>query len=123
MDDASVSSPAMWAHRMTATPSSTIVYVARAPGAVCNRLFPRRVKAGLLQVLSDIVLPDGRRGLFHPDNLSFSQTSSEPDLCRGPPIAGVGSVQAISSSARASTTGFLADGFMKLSRAESRASQ
>lgn len=31
------------------------------------------VKAALLEVLSNRQLPDGRRGFFHPDNLSFGQ--------------------------------------------------
>lgn len=32
------------------------------------------VKAELLEVLSNRTLPDGRRGLFHPDNWTFGQT-------------------------------------------------
>jgi hypothetical protein len=32
------------------------------------------VKAALLQVFSNRVLPDGTRGVFHPDNFSFGQT-------------------------------------------------
>ncbi|MCB0159868.1 MAG: putative baseplate assembly protein, partial [Caldilineaceae bacterium] len=31
------------------------------------------VKAALLDVFSSRTLPDGRRGLFHPDNFSFGQ--------------------------------------------------
>ena len=36
--------------------------------------FRSDVKAGLLDVLSSRALPDGRHGLFHPDNLTFGQT-------------------------------------------------
>jgi hypothetical protein len=32
------------------------------------------VKKVLLQVFSNKLLPDGTRGLFHPDNFSFGQT-------------------------------------------------
>lgn len=35
--------------------------------------FAGDVKAGLLDVFSNRVLPDGRRGVFHPDNFSFGQ--------------------------------------------------
>ena len=36
--------------------------------------FRSEVKAALLQVLSTRRMPDGRRGLFHPDNFTFAQT-------------------------------------------------
>jgi hypothetical protein len=36
--------------------------------------FRSDVKAGMLDALSSRVLPDGRRGLFHPDNFTFGQT-------------------------------------------------
>lgn len=32
------------------------------------------VKAALLEIFSDRILPDGRRGMFHPDNFTFGQT-------------------------------------------------
>ena len=35
--------------------------------------FRSDVKAAVLEVFSNRVLPDGRRGLFHPDNFSFGQ--------------------------------------------------
>ncbi|MBK8048275.1 MAG: putative baseplate assembly protein [Anaerolineales bacterium] len=35
--------------------------------------FRSQVKAALLEVFSNRLLPDGRRGLFHPDNFSFGQ--------------------------------------------------
>jgi hypothetical protein len=31
------------------------------------------VKEALLDVFGNRILPDGRRGLFHPDNLTFAQ--------------------------------------------------
>ena len=33
-----------------------------------------QVKAALLQVFSSRILPDGRRGFFHPDNLTFGES-------------------------------------------------
>src|SRR5207248_5655989 len=36
--------------------------------------FRSDLKAALLELFSNRVLPDGRRGLFHPDNFSFGQT-------------------------------------------------
>jgi hypothetical protein len=36
--------------------------------------FRSQVRAALLQVFSSRDLPDGRRGVFHPDNFSFGQT-------------------------------------------------
>ena len=41
---------------------------------VKREYFASDVKAALLMVLSNRVLPDGRRGVFHPDNFSFGQT-------------------------------------------------
>jgi hypothetical protein len=35
--------------------------------------FPSDVRAALLQVFSNTMLPDGRRGFFHPDNFTFGQ--------------------------------------------------
>jgi hypothetical protein len=87
---------------------------------VQSSYFRADVKAGLLQVLSDRVLPDGRRGLFHPDNLSFGQTVFlSPIYAAARQVAGVGSVQAIKFQRQGmDDTSFLADGFMKLSRLE-----
>ncbi len=87
---------------------------------VQSSYFRADVKAGLLQVLSDRVLPDGRRGLFHPDNLSFGQTVFlSPIYAAARQVAGVGSVQALKFQRQGiDDTSFLADGFMKLSRLE-----
>ena len=35
--------------------------------------FRGHVKAALLEVFSSRVLPDGRKGVFHPDNFTFGQ--------------------------------------------------
>ena len=35
--------------------------------------FRSDVKRALLEVFSNRILPDGRRGVFHPDNFSFGQ--------------------------------------------------
>ncbi len=42
--------------------------------------FRGHVEADLLRVLGDGVLPDGRRGLFHPDSLRFGQDVHASDL-------------------------------------------
>ncbi len=58
------------------------VVVARAVSValdieLCVRVRPHflrgHVEAALLEVLGNLALPDGRRGLFHPDNLTFGQ--------------------------------------------------
>ena len=36
--------------------------------------FRSHVKADLMQLFSNRLLPDGRKGLFHPDNFTFGQT-------------------------------------------------
>ena len=79
---------------------------------VQSSYFRADVKAGLLQVLSDRVLPDGRRGLFHPDNLSFGQTVFlSPIYAAARQVAGVGSVQALKFQRQGiDDTSFLADG-------------
>jgi hypothetical protein len=78
------------------------------------------VRAGLLETLSNRVLPDGRRGLFHPDNLSFGQTVFlSPLYAATRQVAGVVSVE-ITRFQRQGTddSTFLADGFMRLGRLE-----
>jgi predicted phage baseplate assembly protein len=78
------------------------------------------VRAGLLETLSNRVLPDGRRGLFHPDNLSFGQTMFlSPIYAAARQVAGVASVE-ITRFQRQGTddSTFLADGFMRLGRLE-----
>jgi predicted phage baseplate assembly protein len=82
--------------------------------------FRADVRAGLLEVLSDRVLADGRRGLFHPDNLSFGQTVYlSPIYAAARQVAGVASVQATLFRRQGTPDPVpLADGFMRLGRLE-----
>jgi hypothetical protein len=82
--------------------------------------FRADVRAGLLEVLGNRLLPDGRRGLFHPDNLSFGQTVYlSPLYAAARQVAGVASVQ-VTLFQRQGTPDPqpLADGFMELGRLE-----
>ena len=55
--------------------------------------FRNDVKRELLQVLSNRVLPDGRTGVFHPDNFTFGQSVYlSPLYAVAAAVAGVGSV-------------------------------
>ena len=55
--------------------------------------FRSDVKAALLQVFSNRILPDGRRGVFHPDNFTFGQTVYlSPLYTAAMMVAGVSSV-------------------------------
>ena len=66
------------------------------------------------------MLPDGRRGLFHPDNLSFGQTVYlSPIYAAARQVAGVGfgAGDALPAPGHA-RPGPLADGFMQLGRLE-----
>jgi hypothetical protein len=82
--------------------------------------FRADVRAGLLQVLGSGVLPDGRRGLFHPDNFTFGQTVYLSALyAAARTVAGVGSVQVTKFQRQGNDDPQpLADGFMKLGRLE-----
>jgi hypothetical protein len=52
------------------------------------------VEAALLDVFSDRLLPDGRKGLFHPDNLTFGQgIALSRLLAAAQAVAGVASVE------------------------------
>lgn len=56
--------------------------------------FRSDVQAALLQVLSNRDLPDGTRGVFHPDNFSFGQTVYlSPIYAAARGVAGVESLQ------------------------------
>ncbi len=56
--------------------------------------FRSDVKAALLELFSNRVLPDGRRGLFHPDNFTFNQTVYlSPLYAAAQAVPGVASVQ------------------------------
>jgi len=55
--------------------------------------FRSDVKAALLEVLSDRILPDGRLGVFHPDNFTFGQpVYLSPLYAVAQAVAGVSSV-------------------------------
>jgi predicted phage baseplate assembly protein len=52
------------------------------------------VESALLDVLGDRLLPDGRKGLFHPDNLTFGQgIALSRLLAAAQAVAGVASVE------------------------------
>lgn len=56
--------------------------------------FRSDVKKALLQVFSNRILPDGRRGVFHPDNFTFGQAVYlSPLYAAAQAISGVDSVQ------------------------------
>ncbi|KAF0094320.1 MAG: phage Mu protein gp47-like protein [Puniceicoccaceae bacterium 5H] len=63
---------------------------------VCVRpgYFRAAVKAALLEVFSNRRLPDGRRGVFHPDNFTFGQTVHlSPLYAAAQAVPGVASVE------------------------------
>lgn len=82
--------------------------------------FRADVKAGLLEVLGNGILSDGRRGLFHPDNLSFGQTVYLSKLyAAARQVAGVASINATRFQRQGvAETAYLADGYMRLARLE-----
>ncbi len=82
--------------------------------------FRSDVYAALLEVLSNRRLPDGRTGLFHPDNFSFGQTVYlSPLYAAARTVPGVASVQITRLQRQGEDdTRFLADGFMELGRLE-----
>ena len=56
--------------------------------------FRSDVKAALLEIFSNQILPDGRRGVFHPDNFTFGQTVwLSPLIAKAQAVDGVQSVQ------------------------------
>jgi predicted phage baseplate assembly protein len=66
--------------------------------AVCVKpdYFRSDVKKALLEVFSDRILPDGRRGVFHPDNFTFGQPVYLSQLYTiAQAVAGVASVEII----------------------------
>jgi uncharacterized phage protein gp47/JayE len=66
--------------------------------AVCVKpdYFRSDVKKALLEVFSDRILPDGRRGVFHPDNFTFGQPVYLSQLYAiAQAVAGVASVEII----------------------------
>jgi hypothetical protein len=56
--------------------------------------FRSDVKAALLEIFSNRILPDGRRGVFHPDKFTFGQTVwLSPLIAAAQAVDGVASVQ------------------------------
>jgi hypothetical protein len=56
--------------------------------------FASDVKRALLEVFSNRILPDGRRGVFHPDNFSFAQpVHLSPLYAAAQAVPGVDSVE------------------------------
>ena len=82
--------------------------------------FRADVRAGLFDVLSNQVLADGRRGLFHPDNLSFGQTVYLSQIYAvARQVAGVGSVNAtVFQRQDIDDSQYLGAGYMRLARLE-----
>lgn len=82
--------------------------------------FRADVRAGLLQALGSRVLPDGRRGLFHPDNMTFGQTVYLSALyAAARQVAGVASLQVTRFQRQGQDDPRpLADGFLRLGRLE-----
>ncbi|WP_341649534.1 hypothetical protein [Thauera humireducens] len=82
--------------------------------------FRSDVRRGLLQALGGRSLPDGRRGLLHPDNFSFGRTVFlGPIQAAARSVAGVDSVQVTRFQRQGQDDPRpLADGFMALGRLE-----
>jgi hypothetical protein len=85
--------------------------------------FRSDVKAALLQVFSNQTLPDGRRGLFHPDNFTFGQSVYLSQLyAAAQAVEGVASVQIVTfqrqgtPSQTALNTGVLELGRLEIAR-------
>jgi hypothetical protein len=65
------------------------VFVCVKPG-----YYQSEVRTALQEVLSNRLLPDGRRGLFHPDNFSFGQAVYlSPIYAAAQAVPGVASLQ------------------------------
>jgi hypothetical protein len=82
--------------------------------------FRSDVSAALLELFSSGVLPDGRKGVFHPAFFTFGQTVYlSPLYAAAQAVAGVASVQ-ITTFQRQDLpeTSGLADGFLKMNRLE-----
>jgi hypothetical protein len=82
--------------------------------------FRSDVKRELLQVMSNRVLPDGRLGVFHPDNLTFGQSVYlSPLYAAAASVAGVGSVLVTTFQRQGTpSTEALENGELKLGRLE-----
>ena len=82
--------------------------------------FRSDVRAALLEVFSNSTLPDGRKGVFHPDFFTFGQTVHlSPLYAAAQSVAGVASVQItlFRRQGRPESSG-LAAGFLTMNRLE-----
>ena len=71
---------------------------------VAPNYFRSDVRAALLDVFSNRVFPDGRRGRFHPDNFTFGQTVYlSPLIAAAQEVPGVSSVEIIGFGRMGST--------------------
>jgi hypothetical protein len=82
--------------------------------------FRSDVRKGLLTMLSNRTLANGRKGIFHPDNWSFGQTVYlGPIYAAAHDVAGINSVQVMQFTRQGSKDRQpLEDGFIKLGRLE-----
>lgn len=82
--------------------------------------FRSDVRKSLLEMLSNRMLADGRRGVFHADNLSFGQiVYLGPIYAAAHAVTGVGSVQVMRFTRQGNDDNQpLEDGFLKLGRLE-----
>ncbi|MCL4798486.1 MAG: putative baseplate assembly protein [Burkholderiales bacterium] len=87
---------------------------------VAPEYFRSDVKARLLEVLSSRTFPDGRRGLFHPDNFTFGQTIYlSPILAAVRDVAGVASANVVKFQRQGTDTRrYIDDGKLPLGRLE-----
>jgi hypothetical protein len=82
--------------------------------------FRSDVKAALLEIFSNRILPDGRRGVFHPDKFTFGQTVYlSPLIAAAQAMDGVGSVEAtVFQRQGQDDVKPLQDGFLPMGRLE-----
>ena len=87
---------------------------------VASGHFRSDVRRRLLDVLSSRNLPDGTRGLFHPDNFSFGQTIYlSPILAAARAVPGVASAEVMVFQRQGTPDRrYLADGRLALGRLE-----
>jgi hypothetical protein len=79
----------------------------------------RHVEAALGRVFSNRIAPDGSRGFFHPDNLSFGDDIYLSRLvAEAQTVAGVRSVHVTKLADKAGTRGGLPSGVLKIGRLE-----
>ena len=82
--------------------------------------FRTDVEAAILEIFSNRILPDGRRGMFHPDNFTFGQTVYlSPLIAAAQAVDGVASVEiTIFQREGQDDAKPLQDGFLPMGRLE-----